>query len=120
MRKPVLEKEIRSPLKVERGIDIIDKEILDEIIMGEAREETQIKIGSERELKVIPPNKEAPGKILQGKARGRVMRKPRYPGRVMMEILKEFALRTTHNIIFQIIMAEVFRCGIMSLIKAKY
>ena len=38
----------------------------------------------------------------------------------MTEILEEFALRTAHNIIFQVTMAEAFGCGMMSLIEAKY
>ena len=88
--------------------------------MGEAREETQIEISLEKKLKVVPPSKEAPGKILQRKARGRIMRKPQYPNRVATEILKEFALKTAHNITFQVIMAEAFGCGMMSLIEAKY
>ena len=46
--------------------------------MGEAKEETQIKINLEKELKVVPPNKEAPGKILQGKTKGQIIRKPQY------------------------------------------
>ena len=100
MRKFVPEEEIKSPPKVERGVGIVDEEMLDKIMMGEAREKTQVEIGPERELKVVPPSKEAPGKILQGKARGRVMRKPRYPDRIATEILEEFALRTAHNIIF--------------------
>ena len=100
MWKSIPKEEIGSPLKVGKGVGIVDEEILDEIMMGEAREETQIKVSPERKLKVVPPNKEAPGKILQGKARGRVMRKPRYPGRVATEILKKFALRTAHNITF--------------------
>ena len=73
--------------------------MLNEIMMGEARKKTQIEINLEKELKVVPPSKEAPRKILQGKARGRVMRKPRYPGRVAMEILEDFALKTANNII---------------------
>ena len=120
MRKPILEKEIKSPLKVGGGVDIVDEEILDEIVIGEAREETQVEINPERKLKVVPPSKEAPGKILQGKARGRVMRKPQYPGRIATEILEEFALRTAHNTTFQVTMAEAFGCGMMSLIEAKY
>ena len=44
-------------------------------MIGEIREKTQIEINLEKELKMVPPNKEAPRKILQGKARGRVMRK---------------------------------------------
>ena len=40
IQKPVLEKEIGSPLKVEKGVDIVDEEMLDEIIIGEAREKT--------------------------------------------------------------------------------
>ena len=64
MRKPILEEEIESPLKIKKGVDIVDEEILDEIIMGEAREETQIEIDLEKELKVVPPSKKAPGKIL--------------------------------------------------------
>ena len=70
MRKFILKEKIRSPPKVKRGIDIVDEEILNEIIMGEAKKETQIKVNLERELKMIPPNKETPRKILQGKARG--------------------------------------------------
>ena len=100
MRKPIPEKKIGSPPKVEKGVDIVDEEILDEIIIREAREETQTEVNPERELKVVPPNKEAPGKILQRKARGRVMRKPQYPGRVTTEILEKFALKTAHNITF--------------------
>ena len=99
MRKPAPEKEIGSPPKVGGGVGIID-EMLDEIVMGEAGEETQVEVGPERELKVVPPSKEAPGKILQRKARGRIMRKPQYPNRVMTEILEKFILRTAHNIIF--------------------
>ena len=120
MRKPILKKEIGSPLKIKGGIDIINKKILNKIIIGEARGETQIKINLEKKLKVVPPNKEAPGKILQGKARGRVMRKPQYLNKITIKILKKFALRIIHNIIFQVMMAEVFECGIMNLIKAKY
>ena len=100
MRKPILKKEIGSPPKVGGGVNIIDEEMLDKIMIGEAREETQIEINLEKELKVVPPNKEAPGKILQGKARGRIIRKPQYPDRITTEILKEFTLRTAHNITF--------------------
>ena len=69
-------------------------------MIKETREKTQIEISSEKKLKMIPPNKEAPRKILQGKARGRVIRKPQYLDRVTTEILKKFALRTAHNITF--------------------
>ena len=100
MRKPILKKEIKSPPKVGRGVDIINEKILNKIIMGEAREKTQIKINLEKELKVVSPNKEAPGKILQRKARGRVIKKPQYLNKVMTEILKKFALRMAYNIIF--------------------
>ena len=100
MRKPALKEKIESPPKIKKGIGIINKEILDKIVIGEAREKTQIEINLEKELKVVPPSKEAPGKILQGKAKGRVMRKPQYPGRIMTEILEKFALRIIHNITF--------------------
>ena len=100
MRKPVLEEEIGSPPKVRGEVGIVNKKMLDEIMMREAREETQAEVGLEKKLKVVPPSKEAPGKILQGKARGRVIRKPQYPGRVATEILKKFALRMAHNITF--------------------
>ena len=120
MWKPIPEKKIGSPPKIKKGVGIVNKEMLDKIVIGETKEETQAEVNSERELKVVPPNKEAPRKILQGKARGRVMRKPRYPDRVTTEILKKFALRTAHNITFQVTMAEVFGCGMMSLIEAKY
>ena len=40
MRKFILKKEIRSPPKIRGGVDIINEEILDEIIIGEAREKT--------------------------------------------------------------------------------
>ena len=76
MRKPVLKKKIKSPPKVGGEVDIIDEKILNEIIIGEAKEKTQVKVGPEKKLKMVPPNKEAPGKILQGKARGRVIKKP--------------------------------------------
>ena len=120
MRKLILEKKIKSPPKIKGGVNIVDEEMLDKIMMGEAKKKTQIEISPEKELKVVPPNKEAPGKILQGKARGRVIRKPQYPGRIATEILKEFALRTTHNITFQVTMAKAFGCGMMNLIKTKY
>ena len=71
-----MEKKIGSPPKVKKKVNIVDEKILDEIIMGEAREKTQIEVGLEKELKMVPPNKEAPRKILQGKARGRVIKKP--------------------------------------------
>ena len=64
MRKPIPKEEIKSPPKVERGVGIIDEEMLNEIMMGEARKETQIEVDLEKKLKMVPPNKEAPGKIL--------------------------------------------------------
>ena len=100
MRKPILKKKIRSPLKVKGGVGIIDEKILNEIIIKEAREETQIEINPEKKLKVVPPSKKAPGKILQRKARGRVIKKPQYLNRVATEILKKFALKIIYNIIF--------------------
>ena len=64
MQKFILKEKIGSPPKVGGGVGIVDEEMLDEIIIGEAREETQIEVSPEKELKVIPPSKEAPGKIL--------------------------------------------------------
>ena len=73
---------------------------MNKIVIGEAKEKTQVKINLEKELKVIPPSKKTPGKILQRKARGQVIKKPQYPNKVTTEILKKFTLRMTHNIIF--------------------
>ena len=95
MQQPEIEKVIKITPMVKEGV--ADEEI---------REDPQEEIGQERELKVIPPSREAPGKILQGKPRGPVTRKPRYPGRVAMEILKDFALKTANDTIIQLTLGE--------------
>ena len=58
MQQPEIEEVIKVTPMVGKGV--ADEEI---------REDPQEEIGQERELKVIPPSQEAPGKILQGMPR---------------------------------------------------
>ena len=71
-------------------------------------------------MKVIPPSQKVPRKILQGKPRGPIIRKPCYPGKMAMEILKDFALKTTNNTIIQLTLSEAFGCGLIKVVEMEY